>query len=406
MKILEINTFNKVVGGVERYVADMAATMEARGHRLVPLYLMPHEDHPGLVPSHRGYYMPELTPHHFGQIRDTFRALEGRQIRRRFGEILDLEQPDVVHCNNIYSPVLIRHFFGKVPIVRTVHDYRFMCPNLLKLTERKKELCEKPMGLVCYREGCLSPLDQNGLRHMLLLRWEREVSKDFDKLITKSAHMKRQLMQSGVPGHKVEVVPLSITLPEVSRYDGHLRDPDVAPVILFVGRVAEEKGLGVMLRALARLGSPFEAVIAGEGPVENEMRDLADELGLDDRVHFVGWKGGADLEQLYHDCHVVVVPSIWPEPFGLVGLEAMSNAKPVIAFEVGGIPEWLDHEHSGLLVPVGDEAGLAAAMEKLLEHPELALQLGINGRAEVEARFTMDVAAGKLLHIFEHLRKI
>ena len=406
MKILEINTFNKVVGGVERYVADMAATLEARGHQLVPLYLMPHEDHPGLSPSHRGYYMPELTPHHLGQIQETFRALAGREIRRRFAQILDQEKPDVVHCNNIYSPVLIRHFFGKVPFVRTVHDYRFMCPNLLKLTERKKELCGSPMGLACYREGCISPLDQHGLRHMLLLRWEREVSKDFDRLIVKSAHMKRQLMQAGVPGHKVEVIPLSITLPEVSRYDGALRRPGAVPTILFVGRVAEEKGLDVLLRALARLDVEFEAIIAGDGPVTEKMQDLASELCIDDRVQFVGWQGGEDLERLYRECHLVVVPSVWPEPFGLVGLEAMANAKPVVAFEVGGIPEWLDHEHSGLLVPVGDEVGLANAMEKLLEDPELAQQLGINGRAEVESRFTMDVAAGKLLHLFEHVRKI
>ncbi len=406
MKILEINTFNKVVGGVERYVFDMAATLEARGHQMVPLYLMPQEDHPGLSPSHRGYYMPELTPHHLGQIRETFRALKGREIRRRFAQILDAEKPDVVHCNNIYSPVLIRDFFGKVPFVRTVHDYRFMCLNLLKLTERKKELCQSPMGLACYREGCISPLDQHSLRHMLLLRWEREVSKDFDKLIVKSAHMKRQLMQAGVPQEKVEVIPLSITLPEVSRYDAPLVDPGAPPVILFVGRVAEEKGLDVMLRALARMSAQYEAILAGDGPVTEKMQGLAAELGIADRVRFVGWKGGQELERLYRLCHMVVVPSVWPEPFGLVGLEAMANAKPVVAFEVGGIPEWLDHEHSGLLVPVGDEVGLSQAMEKLLEDVELAQQLGINGRAEVESRFTMDVAAGKLLHLFQHVRKI
>ena len=404
MKILEINTFNKVVGGVERYVADMAATLEARGHQLVPLYLMPHEDHPGLSPSHRGYYMPELTPHHLGQIQETFRALAGREIRRRFAQILDQEKPDVVHCNNIYSPVLIRHFFGKVPFVRTVHDYRFMCLNLLKLTERKKQLCTFPMGLACFREGCTSPVSHHDLRHMLLLRWEREVSKEFDKLIVKSAHMKRQLMQAGIPGERVEVIPLSITIPEAPAEPP--RDPASPPTVLFVGRIAEEKGLITLLRALARLQTEFRAVLAGDGPVSEQARELSAQLGLGSKVHFVGWKGGEQLYRLYRSCEVVVVPSIWPEPFGLVGLEAMAHAKPVVAFEVGGIPEWLDHEHSGLLVPVGDEVGLADAMEQLLGDPALGRQLGQNGLAEVRARFTMDVAAGKLLHLFEHVRKI
>ena len=405
MRILEINTFNKVVGGVERYVADMAAAMEARGHQMIPLYLMPHEDHPGLVPSHRGYYMHELTPHHFGQIYDVFRSMRGPQIRREFEQILEREQPDVIHCNNIYSPVLIRHLMGRVPMVRTVHDYRFMCPNLLKLTEREKKLCSARMGLVCYREGCIKPTDHNGLRHLLLLRWEQEVSKDFDKLITKSHHMKRQLMQVGVPEDKVEAIPLSINAPDYDDPPPRVGDGEL-PMILFVGRIAEEKGLDILLRAVAQLSMPCRVVLAGDGAVIDPVRALAAELGLAEQVEFVGWQGVEGLDQLYGQCQLVVVPSVWPEPFGLVGLEAMARSRPVVAFEVGGIPEWLDHEHSGLLVPVGDQQGLSTAIERLLADPALAQQLGHNGRLEVNARFSMDVAAGKLLHLLTHVRRL
>ena len=398
MKILEINTFNKVVGGVESYVFHMARALENRGHQVVPLYLMPPEDHPGLMPSHRGYYMEDLTPHHTGQILEFLQTGRMADVRRRFADIVEREQPDLIHCNNIYSPIIVREYFPRLPVVRTVHDYRFLCPILLKLTRRRREVCREPMGLCCFRERCVSPLDHHAVRHMLYLRWEREVSKDFDRLVTKSRHMKDQLVQSGVPAHKVTVVPLSVELPDLAA-----REPDARPTVLYVGRIAEEKGVDLLVKAVSRLGTDCELVLAGDGPEVGNVRSLVDELGLGHRVTFAGWTGGEALRRLYDEADLVAVPSIWPEPFGLVGLEAMSHARPVVAFDVGGVPEWLDHEHSGLIAPVGDEAALRHALDRLLTDPDLARQLGQNGRREVEGRFVMDVASSKLIHLFENL---
>ncbi len=404
MKILEINTFNKIVGGVESYVAAMAEAITSRGHQLVPLYLMPPEDHPGLVSTHRGYYMPELTPHHTGQILETFRSRRAGEIRDRFREILDVEQPDIIHCNNIYSPVILREVFDRLPVVRTVHDYRFLCPRLLKMTVRKPRICEQAMGLVCLKERCVSPMDHHALRHMMMLRWEQEVSRDFDHLITKSRHMKEQLKLVGFSDEQVEVVPLSVVPP--ATYDpGPMREPNDPATVLFVGRVAPEKGVDLLLRALGRLSGKINLQVAGDGPTLGEVKQLTRDLGLEDRVQFLGWQGIDELANLYRWCDLVVVPSIWPEPFGLVGLEAFAHGKPVVGFEAGGISEWLDHEHSGLLVPVGDEEGLAQAMERLVYDPELSHRLGENGRAEISGRFSMDVAVGKLLSLLEsHIR--
>ncbi len=404
MKILEINTFNKIVGGVESYVAAMAAAITERGHELVPLYLMEPEDHPGLVPTHPGYYMPELTPHHTGHIIETFRTKRAADIRARFLEILDAEQPDIVHCNNIYSPVILREVFDRLPVVRTVHDYRFLCPRLLKLTVRSDRLCDQRMGLICLRERCVSPLDHHGLRHMMMLKWEQEVSRDFDHIITKSRYIKQQLLQVGFEDEQVDVVPLSVVPPE-EEAPQPMRAPGDAATVLFVGRVAPEKGVDILLRALARVSENIALQVAGDGPSLAESQELARELGLEERVQWLGWQGVEQLAELYSRCDLTVVPSVWPEPFGLVGLESFAHRKPVVAFEVGGIPEWLDHEYSGLLVPVGDEEGLAQALERLAYDPALCKELGDNGRAQIDGRFSMDVAVGKLLAVFEnHVR--
>lgn len=405
MKILEINTFNKVVGGVESYVAGMAAQLQARGHRLVPLYLMPEEDHPGLVSGHRGYYLHDLTPHHTDQILHTIQNGRAGEIRRRFRQILDVEKPDLIHCNNIYSPLFIREVQNRVPVVRTVHDYRFLCPRLLKLTVRHNVICEHPMGLACYRERCLNPLSHHDLRHLLLLRWEREVHRDFDHIVVKSEHMKRQLVQAGFSPDQVEVIPLSIDLPEQPLSE-LLEERDGPPIVLFVGRVAEEKGLDILIRAMARIHSDAVLQVCGDGPATPTLQDLVEQLGLRARVDWLGWQDVEQLRRRYRRCHLCVVPSTWPEPFGLVGLEAMAHARPVIGSDVGGIPEWLDHEHSGLLVPPREVEALTQALERLLFDAELRRQLGQNGRREVETRFRMDIAAGKLLHVFEHHRRL
>ncbi len=261
------------------------------------------------------------------------------------------------------------------------------------------------MGWRCLRERCVSPLDHHGLRHLALLRWEQEVSKDFERLVTKSDHMKRQLVRAGIPEHKVQVIPLSIPLPEL---DPPPRAPDADSIqqILYVGRIAPEKGVDVLVRALARLRGDFVAVLVGDGPAMGDVQQLISRLGLEDSVRLEGWQGGEDLQALYRRSDIVVVPSIWPEPFGLVGLEAMAHAKPVIGSDVGGIPEWLDHEHTGLLVPPANEDALVQALGRLLGNPQLSLQYGLAGRKEAETRFAMEVASSKLLRLFENVVRL
>ena len=231
------------------------------------------------------------------------------------------------------------------------------------------------------------------------------MSRDFDHIITKSRHMKRQLMQVGFTDEQVEVIPLSI-LPPLPHEAPAQREPDAPATLLFVGRVAPEKGLNILLRAVRRLSGRVILKVAGDGPSMEDAARLTRELGLQERVDFLGWQSMEELNDLYRWCDMVVVPSVWPEPFGLVGLEAFSHGKPVVGFDVGGIPEWLDHEHTGLLVPVGDVEGLTQAMEKLLCDPELCARMGESGRAEINGRFSMDVAAGKLLSLLEnHIRR-
>lgn len=139
--------------------------------------------------------------------------------------------------------------------------------------------------------------------------------------------------------------------------------------------------------------STLTLTIVGAGNDEEFLHSLSVELGIAQRVQFLGWVEHNQLGELYDEAMMVVVPSRWPEPFGMVGLEALLRQRPVIASEVGGgIPDWLEDGETGLLFPVNDEASLARAIDRLAEDSQLASELGRRGRENVLERFSFDAS--------------
>jgi glycosyltransferase involved in cell wall biosynthesis len=172
-------------------------------------------------------------------------------------------------------------------------------------------------------------------------------------------------------------------------------------VILAVGRMVPEKGIGFLLQSFAAIESRPTLVICGDGPHLKELKALASELGISTRVSFQGWVSHDQLHRFFSQCSLVVVPSVWPEPFGIVGIEAMAHGRPVIAFDVGGISEWLKNGETGFLVPRGDVLSLTQRIEFLLHHPKVAEEMGKTGRNYVMKRFLPEHHLDRLLSIFD-----
>ncbi len=137
--------------------------------------------------------------------------------------------------------------------------------------------------------------------------------------------------------------------------------PPGEPLVLFLGRITPQKGLGYLIRAMAKIETRCRLVVASDGYELPRMRALTAKLRLEDRVSFLGAVDYAAVVDLYTRARVIAVPSVWPEPFGLVGPEAMSYGVPVVAFRVGGIPEWLRDGETGFLVEPKDVSGTGAA---------------------------------------------
>ncbi len=172
--------------------------------------------------------------------------------------------------------------------------------------------------------------------------------------------------------------------------------------VVFAGRVVPSKGVEVLVRAAARVQAEF--VVCGEGWQLQAMRELAQRLDVAERVDFRGWLTPEQLARELGEASVVVVPSVWPEPFGLVGIEAHASARPVVASATGGIVDWLDDGVNGLLARPGDVADLARKLELLLDDPQRQRTMGEAGRRGVAARFSVQSHLDAILKAYRAAR--
>ena len=150
--------------------------------------------------------------------------------------------------------------------------------------------------------------------------------------------------------------------------------PDHAPAmensaelkILWAGRIAlPDKGADFFVDSLRFMRAPYQAILAGSGPHEEHVRKKALELGLEKKLEFRGKVSPAQMEKLYNWCHVVAFTAIWAEPFGYVGIEAAAHGRPVVAFNVGGVPDWLVDREGGFLAQRGNCRAFALRLDRL-----------------------------------------
>jgi glycogen(starch) synthase len=160
--------------------------------------------------------------------------------------------------------------------------------------------------------------------------------------------------------------------------------------ILCLGRLVEDKGFDIALEAVSRLRQRIPSVmltLAGDGPSRSDLEQQAARLGIADIVRFTGWIDSEKIPALVNEASLVVVPSRWQEPFGLVALQAALMERPAVVTKVGGLPEVVIHNETGLLVTPEDSSALADAIASLLQEPKLAVQMGRTGKRRALAYF-------------------
>ena len=307
-------------------------------------------------------------------------------------------RPDVIHIHQLDDPSIVRALRTRAPVVISAHGYPACTSGLYYF--RPGHECTRAHGAGCWpnliARGCAHGFDPRPLpasfrRAGLAVQALRCA----DLAVAYSSSVERHLANNGIERRRV--IPLFPTMtPQAG--GGHAGRRRV----VFAGRVVATKGLGVLIRAAREVQGEF--IVCGDGWQLDAMRRLARRVGVDARVDFKGWLSAEALAAELANASVVALPSLWPEPFGLVGIEALSAGRPVVASATGGVAEWLQDGRSGLCVPPGDPRALARALNELLGDPERQRAMGAAGSEFVAAHFSAECHVAALLEAYASAR--
>jgi glycosyltransferase involved in cell wall biosynthesis len=393
LRIVQITKDWSPNGGVASYTRDLAGELCAGGHEVTVV----HAD-PGAPPLGRG--VREVLVAGFADYSPGSDQARAQVVLDALFPLM----PDIVHVQGNDNFALEAGLRRVYATVKTLHTYDF-CPTGGKFHFLSRSPCRHATSALCvprmvYKRCLLSRRPSVIWSHYRRVVDANANNAAYGAVIVASAYVRQQALATGYPPQQVRVLPY-FTIPPPMPPD----PPERPGTILFCGRIVPEKGLVLLLRVLARLDVSWRLIVAGDGYASRSAKRLADRLGLADRVTFQGWADRQTLRALYAEASVVVVPSLWPEPFGIVGLEAMAYARPVVAFAVGGIPEWLDDGVTGFLVRPYNLDALADRLRACLESPALARALGERGRARVECEFTAARHLESLMRIYDDVRR-
>jgi glycosyltransferase involved in cell wall biosynthesis len=237
--------------------------------------------------------------------------------------------------------------------------------------------------------------------------WARRQQRLFDRyagVVVASEHMRREYLRYDLPQSRVHTIPLFGVSRESTGEVAAQRSLDKIDV-LFLGRMTPLKGAAALVRAARHaagsLGRPLHVVLAGDGPERHELEGLARDSRGSVMASFPGWVDPGERAALFSRTALVAIPSIWPEPFGLVGLEAAEYGVPAVAFDVGGIGEWLTHDVNGRLVDLaGGPVALGDAIATVLADAALRTRLSAGAR-DAARHFSADAHITRLEQVLE-----
>jgi glycosyltransferase involved in cell wall biosynthesis len=376
-------------GGAERFVANLAQEQLKRGHEVGVVTLSrapePTAKENGVSVfriGHANLYWPEDWPKHGPAVRYINKLLETWNpiTLARVRKAIDLFRPDVVNSHSMVgfaASAWVAAAERGIPVVHTLHDFNLFCRNGNAFHDRT----------IC-RGVCL-PCRVAQPKRWFARQVSAVVAISSDTL---KRHTDRGLF-ANIPADNKSVV-WSIS-PQVDANEVRSRPADAPFVIGFIGRLTAEKGLDVLIEAAAKLPHrEWRLRIAGTiSPTLDleTLRKRTANLPVD-------WLGFVASQDFYRDIDVLVVPSLWAEPFGLVVLEAYSFGVPVIASRVGGIVDIVEPGVTGWLFEPGDSAALSAILEDLIRAGRRALP-----PPEAFAKTLAATTAGQIASQYDHV---
>lgn len=383
MRVLQVARYGSVRGGVETYVAALSDGLRAAGHEVALAYgieLDPARTEPT-------FHVPGVTEPGATAPDDAL------------GAAIEAFAPDVVHVHVPEVGWVTPYCVQRAPTLLAVHDHRLDCPVGTRYWAGWNRACTVTPGVKCLAYNVVAHC--GSLKANATLKpyrsWRRARASSGDaRLQVFSDAMAGALELAGVDRARVGVTHYPVP-PAVDAVAP--TDDDRRLVVLASGRLTREKGFRQLIESMEFVTTPVHLVIAGSGHDRGWLERRARIVGRRHRITFTGWLDARRLAGWRARASIAVVPSMWPEPFGIVGLEAMAAGLPVVAFDSGGIGEWLSDGVTGTLIPAGDIPAFGAALTAMVEDEQMRTSMGRAAAARADA-FSMANHLDRLMTLY------
>jgi glycosyltransferase involved in cell wall biosynthesis len=379
MRVLLVHNYYQQPGGEDQVFAAEAILQKAHGHRVI-CYTV-HND---CVKDMSSFSLVGAT-------------VWNRAIARELRQLIRRERPHVIHFHNTFPLISPAAYYVArdegVPMVQTLHNYRFLCPNALFF--RSGHICEDCVGKILSWPGIFKACYRNSRAQTAVVatmvavhRWLKTWQKQVDMYIALTEFARRKFIEWGIPSYKIVVKP-NFTHPEP-------RPKNIAGnYVIFIGRLSPEKGLWTLFEAWRNL-KDIPLKLIGDGLLLDKTMKLSPES-----VEVLGKKSYSDVLSFLSSALFLVLPAECYEGFPMVIAEAMAYGVPVVASHLGAMAEIVDDGRTGLLFEAGNAEDLASKVRWLFENPEKAEEMGRNARAEYEKKYTPELNYKMLLRIYE-----
>ncbi len=413
MKILQINKFFYLKGGSERYFFDLADLLSQNKEQVFVFSMKSSEnfDYPG-----QENFVEEVDlSKNQGWIKDIQKAVKifwNKEAAKKLEKIIIQEKPDLAHLHNFFgqlSPSIIYTLKKyQIPIVITLHDYKWMCPNYTFFSQG--QVCYDCLNNRNYRNCLTKKCIKNsylksGLGY-LEAKWQKDILKLSDKIdffIAPSRFIKNKLKESGIESSKIKQIPNFINRDWIDFKDD---TKTIRPYFLYFGRLSQEKGIQLLINAFLKIAEDYpnwDLKIAGEGPEYFKIAQLAEENA---QIQMLGQIKGKNLKSLINQSYAVVVPSLWPENFPYTVLESFALAKPVIAAKTGGLIEMLNQEKNGLLFKRADSEDLKEKLIWAIKHFKKMQDKGKAAQMDLLKKYQPSSHYEKISRVYQQAKTI
>jgi len=392
-------------GGPETVLFQSMRVLNSLGHEVIPFSMK----HPrNLKTPYSRYFVSEVDyNNHNGDIlkklKTAVNLIYSVEAEKKMEVLINDTRPQLAHLHNIYhqiSPSILRALKRHgIPVVMTLHDFKLACPSYTFLRNGTPcEICEgrhfyKAVIHRCVKNSYLSSL--LCATEMYLHKMLQTYSKGVDVFIVLSQFSKEKMIRYGLPEEKIEVLPNCI---DVDQYHPHKM---VGDYVLFLGKLSEKNGIFTLVQAMKHIPE-VKLKVAGEGEMGPLLKEYVAREGLKN-LEFLGFVTGEKLAKLMQGCYFTVFPSLCYHNCPMSVLESLASGKPVLASDLGSVPEFVEDGVDGLLFEAGDPTDLAEKIKYLFRKPPLVKKMGIAGRLKIESRFSSETYYPRLLKIYQRL---